>query len=54
MLPELLFPALGVLLVALGWPIATRRVRPNHWYGLRGWRLANRLLRERRTGAGAA
>jgi len=119
MVPELLFPALGVLLVALGWPIATRRVRPNHWYGLRvpatfadthvwyeanavtgrdtmvlgavlvavslalprltrvppsaytlvcagilgvgsllltvrGWRLANRLLRERRTGAGAA
>jgi uncharacterized membrane protein len=119
MLPRLLFPALGVLLVALGWPMATRRVPPNHWYGLRvpatfadervwyeanalvgrdmmglgvvlalvalglprlaslpdsaytlvcagivgvgsllltvrGWRLANRLLRERRDGAGAA
>ena len=119
MLPQLLFPALGVLLVALGWPMATRRVRPNHWYGLRvpatfadehvwyeanalagrdtmalgvvlvlvavalprlttlpdsaytvvcagilgvgsvlltlrGWRMANRLLRERRDGAGAA
>ncbi|HET6577645.1 MAG TPA: SdpI family protein [Gemmatimonadales bacterium] len=33
--PELLFPALGLLLVALGWPMATRRVRPNRWYGLR-------------------
>jgi hypothetical protein len=35
MLPELLFPALGLLLVALGWPMAARRVRPNRWYGLR-------------------
>jgi uncharacterized membrane protein len=33
--PELLFPALGLLLVVLGWPMATRRVRPNRWYGLR-------------------
>lgn len=119
MSPELLFPAVGLLLVALGWPIAARRVRPNRWYGLRvpatfadkhvwyeanavvgrdmmvlgavlvlvafalprltavagervagvcagllglgslmltvrGWRIANRLSRERRIGAGAA
>ena len=30
-----LFPLFGVLLVALGWPMAARRVRPNRWYGLR-------------------
>jgi uncharacterized membrane protein len=35
MSPQLLFPLLGLLLVALGYPIATRRVRPNRWYGLR-------------------
>jgi SdpI/YfhL protein family len=35
MVPELLFPLLGLLLVALGWPMAARRVRPNRWYGLR-------------------
>jgi SdpI/YhfL family protein len=117
--PTLLFPALGLLLAALGWPMATRLVRPNRWYGLRvpatfadervwyeanavagrdmiilgavlgvvglvlphvgnvspstysgicagllgvgsvllsvrGWRLANRLLRQRRPGPGAA
>jgi hypothetical protein len=115
--PELLFPVLGLLLIALGWPLATRRVPPNRWYGLRvqatfadesvwydanavsgrdmvalgaavvvialvlphlqlpsdafagicagilgvgslilavrGWRLANRLLRQRRGGAGS-
>jgi hypothetical protein len=33
--PTLVFPALGLLLAALGWPMATRRVRPNRWYGLR-------------------
>ena len=33
--PELLFPSLGLLLLAMGWPLATRRVRPNRWYGLR-------------------
>jgi hypothetical protein len=114
-----MFPALGVLLIVLGWPLATRRVRLNRWYGLRvpatfadpqiwydanaaagrdmmllgaaivvialglprvanlsnsaysgilagilgvgslaltvrGWRLANRLLRNRRSGAGSA
>jgi uncharacterized membrane protein len=117
--PQLLVPVLGLLLAALGWPMATRRVRPNRWYGLRipatfadervwyeanavagrdmmvlgavlalcalilprltrlpdrgyagvcagllgigslilvvrGWRIANRLLRERRGSAGAA
>jgi uncharacterized membrane protein len=35
MVPELLFPVLGLLLLALGWPMAARRVRPNRWYGLR-------------------
>ena len=119
MSPELLFPLAGLLLIALGWPLAARRVRPNRWYGLRvpatfadetvwydanaiagrdmvglgilvlaialalphifdlrresyaavcagilglgslllavrGWRLANRLLRKRREGGGAA
>ena len=33
--PRLLFPLVGILLVALGWPLALRRVRPNRWYGLR-------------------
>jgi uncharacterized membrane protein len=32
---DLLFPAVGLLLVVLGWPLAARRVRPNRWYGLR-------------------
>ena len=32
---QLLFVLLGILLVALGWPMAARRVRPNRWYGLR-------------------
>jgi uncharacterized membrane protein len=32
---EILFPVLGLLLVALGYPLARRRVRPNRWYGLR-------------------
>jgi SdpI/YfhL protein family len=35
MSPTIVFPALGVLLIALGWPMAARRVRPNRWYGLR-------------------
>jgi hypothetical protein len=30
-----MFPAIGVLLGALAWPLATRRVPPNRWYGLR-------------------
>jgi uncharacterized membrane protein len=33
--PELLFTAVGVLLIAIGWPLAARRVAPNRWYGLR-------------------
>jgi uncharacterized membrane protein len=33
--PGLLFPAVGLLLVGLGWPLVRRRVRPNRWYGLR-------------------
>jgi uncharacterized membrane protein len=35
MSPQFLFPLLGLLLIALGWPMATRRVPPNRWYGLR-------------------
>jgi len=35
MVPELLFPVVGVLLAVLGWPLAARRVGPNRWYGLR-------------------
>lgn len=35
MVSEVLFPAVGLILVALGWPLAARRVRPNRWYGLR-------------------
>jgi uncharacterized membrane protein len=35
MVPALLFPVLGLLVLALGWPMAARRVRPNRWYGLR-------------------
>jgi hypothetical protein len=63
MSPRVLFPVLGFLLVALGWPLATRRVRPNRWYGLRVpatfadtgvWYDANAIagLRERRESAG--
>ena len=35
MSPKLSFPLLALLLITLGWPLATRRVRPNRWYGLR-------------------
>ena len=35
MIPELLFPFVGVLLALLGWPFAARRIGPNRWYGLR-------------------
>ena len=35
MIPELLFPVVGVLLALLGWPLAARRIGPNRWYGLR-------------------
>ncbi len=35
MIPELLFPAIGVLFALLGWPLAARKVGPNRWYGLR-------------------
>jgi uncharacterized membrane protein len=33
--PDVVFPLLGILFVGLAWPLATRRVRPNRWYGLR-------------------
>ena len=32
---EILFAALGILLLVIGWPLARRRVGPNRWYGLR-------------------
>jgi uncharacterized membrane protein len=32
---ELLFPLLGLILIALAWPLSARRVPPNRWYGLR-------------------
>jgi len=35
MMPQLLFPAVGVLFALLGWPLAARRIGPNRWYGLR-------------------
>ena len=35
MMPELLFPAIGVLFALLGCPLAARKVGPNRWYGLR-------------------
>jgi uncharacterized membrane protein len=35
MAPEVVFPGLGLLLIALGWPMAARRIGPNRWYGLR-------------------
>lgn len=35
MLLKVLFFALSIFLIAMGWPLATRRVRPNHWFGVR-------------------
>ncbi len=35
MAPEVVFPLLGIVFVALAWPLAARRVPPNRWYGLR-------------------
>jgi hypothetical protein len=32
---QVLFPALGLLLAVLGWPLAARLVPLNRWYGLR-------------------
>jgi uncharacterized membrane protein len=32
---QVLFPALGLLLAVLGWPLAARLVPRNRWYGLR-------------------
>ena len=32
---QLVFFALGVLFLILGWPLARGRVPPNRWYGLR-------------------
>lgn len=33
--PHIIFPAAGLLLFLLGWPLALRRVKPNPLYGLR-------------------
>jgi uncharacterized membrane protein len=35
MTPNVLFPAVALLLIGLGWPLARRRIKPNRWYGLR-------------------
>jgi SdpI/YhfL family protein len=32
---QVLFPAVGLLLAVLGWPLAARLVPLNRWYGLR-------------------
>ena len=33
--PYVAFPAIGALSILVGWPLATRRVPPNRWYGVR-------------------
>ena len=35
MTPDILFPAVALLLIGLGWPLSRRRIKPNRWYGLR-------------------
>ena len=35
MAPEIVFPLLGIMFVALALPLAARRIPPNRWYGLR-------------------
>ena len=35
MADRIIFAGIGVLLIALGVPLARRRIRPNGWYGLR-------------------
>jgi hypothetical protein len=61
--PQLLFPLTGILFIALGWPLALRRVRPNRWYGLRVpatfadpsvWYDANAITGRNMMGLGAA
>jgi uncharacterized membrane protein len=61
--PEVLFFVFGLLLIALGWPLATRRVPPNRWYGLRVpatfadrsvWYDANAVAGRDMTGLGVA
>jgi hypothetical protein len=32
---HLAFPAIGLVSIVLGWPLARRRIAPNRWYGLR-------------------
>jgi hypothetical protein len=32
---HLAFPLLGLVSLVIGWPLARRRVAPNHWYGVR-------------------
>ncbi|HEY7635764.1 MAG TPA: SdpI family protein [Gemmatimonadales bacterium] len=33
--PYAAFPAIGAVSILAGWPLATRRVPPNRWYGVR-------------------
>ncbi len=32
---RLVFPLLGLVSIAIGWPLLRRRVPPNRWYGIR-------------------
>jgi len=33
--PYVVFPVIGTVSILVGWPLATRRVPPNWWYGVR-------------------
>jgi len=33
--PEIVFVGIGILSIAIGLPLADRRIPPNHWYGVR-------------------
>lgn len=33
--PYVVFPAIGAVSILVGWSLATRRVPPNRWYGVR-------------------
>jgi uncharacterized membrane protein len=35
MTPYVVFPVIGAVSILVGWPLATRRVPPNRWYGVR-------------------
>jgi protein-S-isoprenylcysteine O-methyltransferase Ste14 len=33
--PDLVFIGIGIVSIAVGLPMADRRIKPNHWYGVR-------------------